>query len=68
MQQITPTLIDSYIVCISNPASITQAPFKLLLSIMNRSPQIYQQVNEIIDRTIPSIVQWNTHSNKSERV
>jgi hypothetical protein len=69
-QQIEATLIDSYIACIANPPSISQAPFKLLLSIMRQNPQLFQQVYEIIERTIPSIVEWNyqpQYSLKQER-
>jgi hypothetical protein len=57
--QIARTLVPSYIECRSDSPSVTHAPFKLLLSIMQRNAQIRDHVHELIEKTVPSVVQWN---------
>lgn len=58
-EQIVPTLLENYIYCKSKPASITEAPFKLLISVMERSEEIRANVLNIISETIPDTTKWN---------
>ena len=58
-EQIVPILIDSYIKCTSKPASVTDAPFKLLISIMERNEDIRTEVLKTISETVPDTQNWN---------
>lgn len=57
--KIANTLITSYIKCTTKPQSISENPFKLILSIAEKNENMRTEIIDAFKQTIPEVLEWN---------
>lgn len=59
VEKISRPLIDGFIKCTLHVSKITEAPFKLITTLIQRNEKLRTEIIEALDNTIPKSTEWN---------